>query len=152
MEYLRAAKEACGRDGTVEAFKAAIAATIAACYGLGPDAWPMFAMLAFLAGNIPVLEHILGEDMFSWPAKLAQMNEKLSSDDERRMHEYKAKVENILRERISGIAHNSHLYQGTVRANLIAVLNAHPTWRTFAAAKATECCNLQMLQDVFSCD
>ena len=144
------AKAACGEGGTVAAFTAAIAAMIAAFNAPGPDAWPMFAMLAFLANNIPVLEHILGGDMFSWPAQLSQMEERVDGDDARRLQEYMANVKETLHYRIRAMARHVADYVVRHRATLTAALQTYPEGVQFAASKAIEHYNPQMLHDVLN--
>jgi hypothetical protein len=141
------AKAACGSDGTLEAFLAAIAVFTAAMYPLGPQDWQLFAILAFLSGNVSVLVHILGEDKFSWNAQLTKIEESLSDDaDIRRIANYKAWIEEDLKNVFRSIARNP--YTEEARAHLIRVLKDNECWRTFAAAKATECCKPKMLEDV----
>ena len=148
MDYMRAAKQACLKGGTVDEFSAAISSMVSVGYGIGPDTWDMFSILAFLAGNIPVLEHILGEDMFSWPEQLTRMEQSLSEHDAAHLLEYKADIERRLNDRICSIAREVFSYQGAKRANLISTLKDRQHLRHFAAIKATECYNTQMLKDV----
>ena len=142
------AKVACGPGGTVHAFSTAIALAITTFNPIGADAFAMFAVLSFLSSNVSVLEYILGEDKFLWPAQLTRIEEEhlYEAADFARMAEYKAWIEEELKKVFRSIARNP--YTEEARAYLIRVLQDNECWRTFAARKAADSCNLDMLKDV----
>lgn len=98
---MQQAKNACGLDGTVVEFSTAIAMLNSVFNPPGPDAWRMFTMMAFLSGNILVLEHILGDDIFLWHTQLTWIEDSLPDDEATmRMIKYKAHIEDMLKQKL----------------------------------------------------
>ena len=147
MSFHTQAKRACDPDGTVAELEDAANNAQATLNPFEPNDWMLFALFALSSGNLQVLEYIL--DTVSNPlAVLASIQEQYSDVNESLLREWIERTTSKLREKIRNTALAIAEYDARAKSKLRDLLYANPQLQTFAASKAIELCNPQMLNDV----